>query len=604
MSCKQRQIMLFFLFCFCTTIQADDGGVEVTPSTTNISYEAASFNVTVNAASNEGWSVSCADTWITLSGFTSAYGYSYGQYFGSGSFKVGIPVHYAHEARISSISVADELISIMQGENPYTYSVSPSSFIDNGCTNSMAAVFVNTQPDAVWDITDTDSWVASDGAGLTPGPGEAILFFGLNPLCDDREHTLKIAGQDIRVFQKALPIAVYPREVDVSWEGTDWIGPMVHCGQECHWTAYPPSNSWVSIVWAGGQITPKLHTNDWGYTWVEAQGWGGFTMAVAPNTSAMPRSTSMLVANDIYTINQEGNVCPHTISTNRIEAGKYTSLTCAVEVLASNSAQCAWSALSEMEWISVSPTGSVVGDAVVIVNVDENDTCDARTGVVWIAEEEVTVTQPAKTLSLSITNWLAASSASSVQTSVSAAENCFWSSKTSEAWISLSNQCRACYGYGYSYGYGCCGDGLLDIYFDEHAGCCDRDGCIYIGDQVLTVSQWAVAHMFYPKMVTLPVEGGIARLYLEAGAACWYDVTVDVPWVGIRGGNVNGYCKGYVADFGYCYSYQGCGYIDFDIFANETVQTRKGVVYLMDDCFVIKQRSSFSMLPFYFLLLE
>lgn len=142
-------------------------------------------------------------------------------------------------------------------------------------------------------------------------------------------------------------------------------------GTQCAWTA-TSTVSWITIAS--------------GAAWT---GLGSTTFLVAQNSTQSPRTGTFTVAGQTITVTQEAGSCSYSLTPTTFAIGS-ASTSRTVSIISGT--QCAWSATSSVEWITVTSgaTGSGIGS--VSFSVAAN-TGVARTGVVTIAGQPVTVSQ-------------------------------------------------------------------------------------------------------------------------------------------------------------------------------------------------------------------
>jgi hypothetical protein len=202
-----------------------------------------------------------------------------------------------------------------------------------------------------------------------------------NPSSEARTGVLTIAGQSVAVTQGgATPapsctfaLSSTSKSVDASG-GT--ISVSVTTQASCEWTA-AGNVGWLSVV-------------------VGASGTGNgiVQLSVAPNTATSPRTGTLTIAGEVFTVTQAGTppTCTFTVAPTNVNApaeGGSRSVT----VTASGST-CAWNAISNVPWIALTPASSGSGDANVSFSVEAN-AGTAREGTLTIAGKTVTVDQAA-----------------------------------------------------------------------------------------------------------------------------------------------------------------------------------------------------------------
>ncbi|MBN2282430.1 MAG: hypothetical protein JXO48_00910, partial [Deltaproteobacteria bacterium] len=142
---------------------------------------------------------------------------------------------------------------------------------------------------------------------------------------------------------------------------------------------------------AGGPWTAE--SNDaWITITAGASGTGNGTVQylVASNTSSIPRTGTLTIAGETFTVDQEGIPCVYAVN----PAGKlYDSSGGTGSVDVTTPADCPWTAVSNDAWITITAGSSGAGDGTVNYSVDVNGTARCRMGTMTIAGETFTVDQ-------------------------------------------------------------------------------------------------------------------------------------------------------------------------------------------------------------------
>lgn len=185
------------------------------------------------------------------------------------------------------------------------------------------------------------------------------------------------------------PNVLYASKWGGVWKTTDRAGTWARIETLSTWSAstiaVDPRNSWVYLV------NDRLRrSKDGGATWSEIPGPPAaiHTMLVDPDDSSLYAGTSL----GVFKITLVD--CTYTVSpTSR--SFTHTGGSGTVAVTASSS-QCAWTAVSNAAWLTVTSGGSGAGTGSVGYAVAANTTTAQRTGTITIAGKTFTVTQDGK----------------------------------------------------------------------------------------------------------------------------------------------------------------------------------------------------------------
>ncbi len=151
-----------------------------------------------------------------------------------------------------------------------------------------------------------------------------------------------------------------------------------------------------------------------------------------------------------------------------------------VSVTASN--DCAWTATSNVGWITITSGGSGSGDGTVQFSVAANTSANALTGTMTIARQTFTVTQLAPTpctYTLSATAALYSSSGGNGSVNVTAGSNCAWTAISNNGFITITSG-----GSG-------SGDGTVQFSVAANTSTNALTGTMTIAGQTFTVTQSA-----------------------------------------------------------------------------------------------------------------
>jgi hypothetical protein len=169
-------------------------------------------------------------------------------------------------------------------------------------------------------------------------------------------------------------------------------------GGSCNYSITPASQSFPS---AGGTSSVAV-TAPAGCSWSAASGasWvtvtsgasgagnGTVTYSVAPNSGASPRSATITIAGQAFTVTEVAGSCSSTLA----PSGKgFTPQGGSSSVVVT--ASCAWTASSGASWITITAGSSGTGNGTVFYSVAANATVSSRVGTLSIAGQTFTVMQ-------------------------------------------------------------------------------------------------------------------------------------------------------------------------------------------------------------------
>jgi hypothetical protein len=279
---------------------------------------------------------------------------------------------------------------------------------------------ITTTAECTWTASAQVTWLS--GFSPASGQGSARVEFQVaaNSLPAARDGDVVVNDERTRVRQDAAPcrIEIAPTARDVT-AGGESLSVSVTAPSGCAWTA-TTDNGWITVASSAA-----------------GSGNGTLGIAVAANTAG-PRTGAVRVADQVLTIRQAAAACSFSItpSAQSIAAGGGAGN----PVTVSTGPGCAWTAVSNATWITVTAGQSGSGSGSVGFAVAPNQG-GTRTGTVSIAGQTLTVTQ-AGTASCSYavaptTQAVGASGGVAPAISVTTAADCSWTASSNAPWVTL-----------------------------------------------------------------------------------------------------------------------------------------------------------------------
>ena len=289
----------------------------------------------------------------------------------------------------------------------------------------------------------------------------------------------------------------------------------------CAWTASSQS-SWLSIA-SGASAT----------------GTAAVTFNAASNTASAGRSGALTVAGLPVSVSQEAASapCEFVVSPDRTSFTK-DSATGTATVSAAPS--CAWSATSEVPWVTVTSGAQGTGNGAVLYAVARNTEIPDRRGNLLVAGRTIELTQAGDTggcrysvapiefnVCMSVPNELT--------TAMTTQPSCPWTASPGASWVTVTG--------------GASGTGSGSIRFRVSDNWDPpRDGVVMVrwptptAGQNLRVSQAGCFYSVNPSAITIAAAGGPGSFDVIQSAvpntcggatqdACLWTVQSDVPWI-------------------------------------------------------------------------
>jgi hypothetical protein len=336
----------------------------ITPTSRTSGALADSGTVAVAAPAGCAWTAASNVPWITVtSGAT-----------GNGNGSVGFNVAANDgDGRSGTLTIAGHTFTVRQGVE-CEFSVRPTSQSIGAAGGMGAPVSVEVLDGCTWTAISEAPWITVTSGATGNGNGTVRFSIAANTGLG-RTGTLTIAERTVTVTQAVAPAA-------------------------CTYTITPASQS---IGPAGGAGTPVAVATEVGCVWTAASGVDWITVTagatgsasgvvafnVAANTGPA-RTGTLTIAGRTFTVTQPA-VCTYAISPTSRPSVKGGIRSETVTVTAA--AGCAWTATSNVSWITVTSGATGSGNGTVVYSVEPNPGTGGRTGTLTIAGRTFTVTQ-------------------------------------------------------------------------------------------------------------------------------------------------------------------------------------------------------------------
>ncbi len=344
-------------------------------SSTSQSIAAAGGPVSLTVLAGGGceWTATSHAPWLTITAGAS----------GAGDGTVGITVaaNGSSAARTGTATIAGQTFTVTQSgvsSTPCTYSLSASSQ-SVGASSTTGSIGVTTGNGCAWSATANVPWLSITAGASGTGNGTVQFSVAANPDQTPRAGTLTVAGQTFTVNQDAASVSCSFSLSSTSVSAPAAAGSSsvdITTTSSCAWTAVANA-SWLTLTSA-------------------ASGTGNATVSfsIAENADTSSRSGTLTIAGQTVTVSQDPApppTCTITLSQSAfsVGAGKADR---SVNVTASTPS-CAWTASSDVSWITFKSAASGTGNGKVDFHIDANPDKSPRTGTLTISGKTVTVTQ-------------------------------------------------------------------------------------------------------------------------------------------------------------------------------------------------------------------
>ncbi len=314
-----------------------------------------------------------------------------------------------------------------------------------------------------WTAVSNVPWVTITSGSSGSGNGTVNFTVDVNPNDTPRSGTLSIAGITFTVNQAANPTGcsfmIAPMSAGIVAAGGTGTVTVTATLQSCGWTAVS-NDAFITVTAPPGGI---------------GTGNGSVSYSVAANPASVPRTGTITIAGETFTINQDAAPCAFGLipmSMTFQAAGGSSS------VMVNAPIGCNWTAVSNDAFITLTGTTSGSGPGTVPYSVAPHGGLTVRTGTMTIAGLTFTVTQlPACNFSIApmAMNFLKPGGNGTIN--VTADAGCPWTAVSNSAFITITMGASGT------------GNGQVKYSVAPNPGTAKRTGTITVAGFTFTVTQ-------------------------------------------------------------------------------------------------------------------
>jgi hypothetical protein len=409
--------------------------------------------------------------------------------------------------------------------------------------------FVNLTADAgcAWTIVNTNPWITITSP--TNGAGSTTVNFNAqaNSNLTTRVGTIIIAGRSFTVTQQGLVCSYAlssPGQVHTSATETNSFNVIVT--NPCAWSV-SNTNSWIVLLNGSSGV-----------------GNGTVTYSVNANASLLPRSGTLRIENQTFTVTQQAVVCTYTLSSSN-HTHSANSETNSFDIAVNT--PCSWSVSNANSWITILSGHGGVGNGTVTYSVAPNVSTSQRSGVLLIADRTFTVLQHGMncTYTLLATNAVHSAAAETNSFSITTSNPCPWSVSNTNVWITILAGSNGI------------GDGVVTYSVEANSSPAQRIGTLFIGNQTFTVTQAGII-CSYALSAPSFVHSAAAEtnsIGLSTTTLCLWSTENTNEWINVLSGS-NGI---------------GSGSVVYSVTANPAFSERTATLVIAGEIFSITQQA-------------
>ncbi|MEE4354833.1 MAG: C1 family peptidase, partial [Desulfococcaceae bacterium] len=381
---------------------------------------------------------------------------------------------------------------------PCTYAISPVSDWVSASGGS-GSVSVTAGTDCSWTAASNAGWITVTSGSAGSGNGTVTYSAVQNTTASSRTGTLTIAGKTFTLTQAGSCIySISPS--DNSFSGAGGSGSVnVTALAGCAWTA--SSNAvWLTVTPGSG-----------------GSGNGTVTYSVAQNTGSS-RIGTLTVAGKTFTVTQSAN-CIYTIAPADSSVSS-SGGSGSVNVTAGSG--CAWTAVSNAAWISISSDSGGTGNGIVTYTAAQNTGTDSRTGTLTIGGQAHTVTQSGDcTYTISQTTTVPANGGTGT-VSITASAGCQWTVASGSEWLTITSDASGT------------GNGTVSYSVAANTGGV-RSGFLSIAGKAFSlITQLGFcSYTISPTGNSVPASGGTGIVDVSSQSGCNMTASSNATWITI-----------------------------------------------------------------------
>ena len=474
-----------------------------------LSADGGAGSVAITAERECAWSVASDAPWITITSGRTGQGAGVVNYTAAGN--------PAPTARRAALTIADRQVEVVQEPAPCQFTFTPSGLTADP-DGGDSVVAVSTLAGCAWNAISDASWISIAPPADGNGTGTMQLLIEPNTGSGRTGH-IRVGGRTYVVTQPGAngpACAVTPASTGQSIGAAG--GPVsigVSAPPGCAWTATSHA-PWIAV----GQ---------------GAEGEGDGTVELNVSANGGPQRAGIVrIGSQTVTVTQAGGTatpsCSYSLSASQQSV---TAAGGSVSVTVSTSGACAWTAATQVPWISVTAGAQSAGEGTVTMSVAPNIGAD-RSGVVSVAGQSFTVSQsgatstPSCSYSLGSTQRSAGSGGGPLTVNVSTSSGCAWAATSLVSWIAVTSGAAGV------------GSGQVGLAVAANGGA-QRSGVVNIAGRTFTVTQAAApspacAYSLSDAGESVAATGGTVSVGVTATAGCAWTATSQAGWITVTSG--------------------------------------------------------------------
>jgi len=253
---------------------------------------------------------------------------------------------------------------------------------------------------------------------------------------------------------------------------------------------------------------------------------GTVSYTVGANSGSSGLSGTLTIAGQTFAITVAGVNCIYSLSSTSVSFA-YTGGPGSVNVTAP--VGCAWSAVSNAGWVSVTSGASGTGNGTVSFSANPNNSANSLSGTLTIAGQTVTATEAGApcTSSLSATSGSFGSSGGSGSVGVTAPAGCAWTAVSNVAWTQVTAGANGS------------GNGTVTFSVNPNGGVNPISGTLNIAGHTYTVNEAGAgcSYSLSASIDSLSAGAQTGFVNIFTSASCTWTAMPDSTWLTLTAGS-------------------------------------------------------------------
>ena len=531
---------------FLVTQSANTCPVTLTPTGRSHTADVETNSFTVTPSGNCAWTVSNTNSWITILSSLSGTG--------TNNVTYSVAENLLTTGRSGIIRVAGRDFVVTQAVATCLYVLTPPSQA-HGSGSENGFVMMSVAEGCNWSVLNTNPWVAFSSTSF--GGGTNVIYtVAANPSSIGRTGTVQMANRTFTLTQAGAPCTFTLSISNVVFGFAAQVGTVSNSTLAgCRWGVFN-TNSWITIL--GG----TNFTNN-----------GNVSYSVASNGTSLTRAGTILIGDQLLTVSQSGVPCVYSLNpSNRVVVfGASTNVSTLSAPIG-----CVWGVNNTNNWITFLGTTNGTGTGVVTYALSANPASFARTGIVLVAGQVLTVTQPASpcTYLLSPSNGTFSADFDFNTFELTTLIGCPWTLVNTNPWVNIYSDFSGV------------GNATVIYGVNENPTGASRTGLLQIAGQTFSIIQTGLPCTFTLSATNAGHGSGVesSSLNVTTLVGCPWTVINSNSWISITSSANN----------------SGSGAVNYSVSANPLAVGRTGTVTVAGQAFTVRQAGiicSYSLIP-------